>query len=203
MDKAALRSDVRARRQARSASQRAADAQAIAARAVAFLPDEPGDITCFVSLPDEPGTSPLITALLERGHRLWLPQTRPDGLLWVRVDASTEYDVGALGISEPRGTGVESLAFAHVILMPALAVDASGRRLGQGGGYYDKALDQVPGLEDGGPMLVAIVHDDEVVDEVPTEPHDRVVDALVTPLRTLRTGRVGRSASNRGRTPGP
>ena len=76
--------------------------------------------------------------------------------------------------------------------MPALAVDPAGRRLGQGGGYSDGALADLPVLVDGGPMLVALVHDDEVVDEVPIEDHDRLVDAIVTPRRTLRTGRAGR-----------
>ena len=61
--------------------------------------------------------------------------------------------------------------------MPALAVARNGIRLGRGGGYYDRALQHArPGA-----VLVALVFDDEFVDELPTEPHDRRVTAVVTP----------------------
>ena len=65
---------------------------------------------------------------------------------------------------------------------PALAVDRHGHRLGRGGGYFDRALAAVPPS-----MSVAVVYDDEVLDEVPTQPHDRDVGAALTPsaLRPL------------------
>lgn len=191
MDKAALRSSVRARRRLRSPKEQDEVAGQIASRAIAFLPAEPCDVTCYVSTPGEPGTGPLIAELLRRGHRAWLPRIVDERLLWVQVGPDSDYAPGPLGIREPRGAGRESLDFAEVILMPALAVDPSGRRLGQGGGYFDRALSTVASLADGGPVLVALVYDDEVVDQVPTEGHDRLVDAIVTPVRTLRTGRVG------------
>jgi len=194
VDKQALRQSVRQRRAARSTEDQIIAADAIAARAVAFLPQQPGNITCFMSMPGEPGTGPLLSRLLERGHRVWMPRIMGHALSWVHVTADTEYVTGPLGIREPVGPAVESLEFADVVLMPALAVDPAGRRLGQGGGYYDGALADLPVLVDGGPMLVALVHDDEVVDEVPIEEHDRLVDAIVTPRRTLRTGRAGRLA---------
>ena len=191
MDKAALRSSVRAQRRLRSPEDQDEIARQIATRAVAFLPAEPRDVTCYASMPGEPGTGPLIADLLRRGHRVWLPRTVDQRLVWVQVALDSEYAPGLLGIREPRGAGNESLDFAAVVLMPALAVDPSGRRLGQGGGYFDRALSTVASLADGGPILVALVHDDEVIDAVPTERHDRLVDAIVTSARTLRTGRVG------------
>lgn len=196
MDKAALRRRVRDRRGARSPQERDEVAEQIAARAIAFLPGESRDVTCYVSTPGEPGTGPLISSLLQRRHRVWLPRIEGDELTWVLVESDSTYAPGPLGIRQPTGSGVTSLDFADVVLMPALAVDPAGRRLGQGGGYFDRALAVTATLADGGPVLVALVHDDEVVDEVPTEPHDRLVDAIVTPARVLRTGRAGYRSTN-------
>ncbi len=102
---------------------------------------------------------------------------------WVDLRADTVLDRGPLGIREPRGTGLGAAALADLDLMlvPGLAVDRSGNRLGQGGGYYDRTLATVPSHADGGPLLVIVLFDDEVLDEVPYEPHDRRVDAALTP----------------------
>ena len=70
MDKTALRALIRQRRRGRSTQEQQHVGAGIAARAVAFLPREPGDVTCFVSLPGEPPTGPLIETVLERGHRI-------------------------------------------------------------------------------------------------------------------------------------
>lgn len=71
---------------------------------------------------------------------------------------------------------------ADLIFIPALAVDKSGQRLGKGKGYYDRALAD---LEDVAPVI-AVVFDDEIIDEVPTEDHDHPVDAVVSPTSTTR-----------------
>lgn len=184
-----MRTLIREHRRARPVDVQSELAEQIAARAVAFLPDEPRDVTCYSSIAGEPGTGPLIARLLAAGHRVWLPRIVGPLLAWVRVDADSAFEIGPMGIRQPVGQGVEALAFADVVLLPALAVDRFGRRLGQGGGFYDRALAGAAPLADGGPLLVALVYDDEVLDEVPTEGHDRPVDAVVTPARTLRTGR--------------
>jgi 5-formyltetrahydrofolate cyclo-ligase len=64
---------------------------------------------------------------------------------------------------------------ADVVLVPALAVDRDGHRLGRGRGYYDRALESVTA------PVVAVVYDDDVIDDVPIEPHDRCVDGRLTP----------------------
>ena len=72
------------------------------------------------------------------------------------------------------------------MLVPALAVDLAGNRLGKAGGYYDRlfaGLDQL-GAESR-PLLVAVVHDDDVVSSVPTQGHDVAVDAVLTQTRYL------------------
>jgi 5-formyltetrahydrofolate cyclo-ligase len=68
-----------------------------------------------------------------------------------------------------------------MLLVPALAVDRAGNRLGRGGGYYDRALSGIRA------QVVAVIYDDELVDAVPHEPHDRLVDATLRPLGVSRS----------------
>ena len=89
--------------------------------------------------------------------------------------------------AQPDGEaqGAESLKEADLIVIPALAASADGTRLGQGGGWYDRALmHRSPGVP-----VVAVVFDDEVLEPgvIPAEPHDVPVDAIVTPTRTIAT----------------
>ena len=89
--------------------------------------------------------------------------------------------------AQPDGEaqGAESLKEADLIVIPALAASADGTRLGQGGGWYDRALmHRSPGVP-----VVAVVFDDEVLEPgiIPAEPHDVPVDAIVTPTRTITT----------------
>jgi 5-formyltetrahydrofolate cyclo-ligase len=87
-------------------------------------------------------------------------------------------------LAEPAGRrlGPDAIARADVLVVPALAVDRAGRRLGQGGGSFDRALARArPDA-----LVVALVHDDEVSSgPLPVEPHDRAVDVVVTPERVL------------------
>ena len=89
--------------------------------------------------------------------------------------------------AQPDGEarGAESLKEADLIIIPALAASADGTRLGQGGGWYDRALThRSPGVP-----VVAAIFDDEVLEAglIPAEPHDIPVDAIVTPTRTIAT----------------
>jgi 5-formyltetrahydrofolate cyclo-ligase len=87
------------------------------------------------------------------------------------------------GIPEPDGLADPRPRF-DVVLVPALAVDRLGIRLGQGGGFYDRFLAAV----DPRPEVVAVVHDEDLIERVTTEPHDQPVDAAVTPTRIWRPG---------------
>jgi 5-formyltetrahydrofolate cyclo-ligase len=190
---AAAKKDVRARvrsaRDARSAHERAAAALRLERAAAALLPQQPALVSAYQSLESEPGTRALISTILARGHRLVLPRITNRGLLWVEVDDGSEFARGPLGISEPTGPSLPEypspLREAAVLFMPGLSVDRHGRRLGQGGGYYDRSLSAVPAHKDGGPQRVALLFDDEYVDEVPAEEHDCRVDLVVTPARTI------------------
>ena len=198
--KAELRVHVRAQRRARSTEDRIEIDRLLAVRLgsitqIAALVADPGSgcVAAYASYGTEPGTGRLRGLLELSGVRVLLPVIRPDGGLAFAWDTGTVGDgTVSPGIPEPTTEPVaQSMADlaglgCTVVLTPALAVDLRGRRIGKAGGYYDRlfaGLDHLdPTLH---PWRVAVVHDDDVVDEVPTEPHDRSVDAILTPTRYL------------------
>jgi 5-formyltetrahydrofolate cyclo-ligase len=174
--KTALRRRIRAARRARleapdATATRAEAGRALAAAVTAYLrtgaPDRPVcRVAAYVALPTEPPTAELLTALRTNGHEVLLPVLEADNSLDWELDG--------------RLLGVEALAAVDLVLTPGLAVDREGRRLGQGGGSYDRALAHVrPGTP-----VFTLVWDEELLDDVvPTLPHDRPVDGVVTPGR--------------------
>jgi 5-formyltetrahydrofolate cyclo-ligase len=117
------------------------------------------------------------------GTTLVYPRLRPDGdLEFVRPD-SAAFVPGLRGTTEPAGGEVIAAQDIDVYVVPALAADLAGGRLGRGGGAYDRALARArPDA-----LVVALLHDDEIVAELPTEPHDRPIHLLVTENRVVRT----------------
>jgi 5-formyltetrahydrofolate cyclo-ligase len=147
----------------------------------------PSTIAAYVPIGPEPGGADL-PAVLSRQARLLLPVLRPDhDLDWAVADGSLAS--GPRGLIEPTGPrlGRDAIHHAGLILVPALAVDAEGRRMGRGGGSYDRVLARVlarmAGSPAPGPLVVALLHDWELIAKVPAEPHDRPVHGVVTPVR--------------------
>jgi 5-formyltetrahydrofolate cyclo-ligase len=141
-----------------------------------------GCVAMYVSLPGEPPAAAATEALRARGARVLLPSVRPDLDLDFREYAGVLV-AGALGTREPPRSGpLVDLAVADVVVTPAVAGDRGGGRLGRGGGSYDRALRRVAMTA----FVVALLHDDEVIEEVPTDEHDLPVHAIVTPRRTIR-----------------
>ncbi|MFG1989405.1 5-formyltetrahydrofolate cyclo-ligase [Actinoplanes sp. NPDC048988] len=139
--------------------------------------EQPATIAAYVPIGTEPGGPELITALAAHA-RVLLPVLLPDGDLdWALHSGSLER--GPRGLLAPTGPrlGVEGIRQADLVLVPALAVDRQGLRLGRGGGSYDRALARISP----GPLIVALLHDGELLDEVPAEPHDRPVHGVITP----------------------
>lgn len=137
------------------------------------------DIAAYAPLPSEPGPPDFPAQLLAHAARVWLPISLAHGqLAWSAFEAGAQVP-GALGILEPAGErrGAEVLRNCALIVVPALAVDASGMRLGKGAGYYDRALAGV----DAGVAVAAVVFDHEVVGRVPHDHFDAAVDAVITP----------------------
>ncbi len=176
-----LRTAVREHRSGRSARERAEAGAAIAAHASEIVADA-GCVSVYASRPAEPSTDGLISLLHEREIDALLPMLGP-GLSrdWAYHRPGEPLEVRAPGRPpDPSGPGlgVTALHRADVIFVPALAVDRTGVRLGQGGGWYDRVLEH---RRPDAPV-VAIVFADEVSDRpLPRAHHDRPVDGVLTP----------------------
>jgi 5-formyltetrahydrofolate cyclo-ligase len=173
-----LREGLLFRRRARSTAKRATAADAVATALVNGLRGV-RTLAAFVPDPSEPGAGRLPDAYAELGARVLLPVIPPEGRILDWAIYTGELERGRFGLSHPVGPrlGSTAIAEADAVVVPALAVDRSGIRLGRGGGYYDRAL--VHARPDA--VLVTVVFDDERVDELPREDHDRPVTAVVTP----------------------
>ena len=142
-------------------------------------------VAAYVSMNGEPGTAPLLDALRAAGKRVILPVLLPDDDLdWATYEGAAELVAATRGLLEPTGRllGPDAVATADVVLVPGLAVDPSGVRLGRGGGSYDRALARVPV----GTFTCVLLYDDEVGVPVPAEPHDRAVGWAATPAGVVR-----------------
>jgi 5-formyltetrahydrofolate cyclo-ligase len=142
-------------------------------------------VAAYVSVGREPGTGVLLDALAAAGKRVILPLLLPDNDLdWAAYTGAHDLVSAGRGLLEPTGPplGEEAIATADVVVVPGLAVDRTGLRLGRGGGSYDRALARVPR----GTFTCVVLNDDEVLDAVPAAPHDRRVGAAVTEERLLR-----------------
>ncbi|MFF9865159.1 5-formyltetrahydrofolate cyclo-ligase [Streptomyces sp. NPDC013953] len=145
-------------------------------------------VAAYVSMGTEPGTRALLDTLRARGVRVLLPVLLPDNDLdWAAYEGAERLVRARRGLLEPSGPrlGVDAVLEADTVLLPGLAVDARGMRLGRGGGSYDRVLARFvrAGAD---PHLVVLLYANEVVERVPEEPHDHPVHAVVTPDVTLR-----------------
>jgi 5-formyltetrahydrofolate cyclo-ligase len=144
-------------------------------------------VAAYVSLDGEPGTGPLLDGLVAAGKRVILPVLRPDGDLdWAAYAGPDGLLPASRGLLEPAGPrlGADAVATADAVLVPGLAVDLDGFRLGRGGGSYDRALGRVPV----GTFTCVLLYEGEVGVPVPVEPHDRRVGWAATPAGLVRLG---------------
>jgi 5-formyltetrahydrofolate cyclo-ligase len=139
-----------------------------------------GTVAAYYSVGAEPDTRGLVYAMWKRGTYVLLPLLRPDGDLdWASYEGPDSLVSGPRGLQEPteKPRGPDAITRADVVLVPALAVDRAGNRLGRGGGSYDRALARV------GPLIpvIALLYDAELLGHLPAEPHDTPVRAAVRP----------------------
>lgn len=181
-----MRERVLAARRALDHQQRARDADALARHLRGTA--RPGTTVCaYVPVGSEPGSAAMLDVLVAVGARVLLPVARESDGVPRPLDWG-EYRPGELvaapfGLREPPPPWLapDAVGDAALVLVPALAVDRRGTRLGRGAGYYDRSLT----LTDRAAWLVAIVRDDELLDEVPGEPHDVAMTHALTPARGL------------------
>jgi 5-formyltetrahydrofolate cyclo-ligase len=182
--KRVLREAVLADRAAMPADHRAAD-DATLVDAVVHLAGGLTRVAAHVPMSGEPGGPGLVSALAAVVSEVLLPVLRPDhDLDWALHHGELAPGTVRGRLQEPVGPtlGVDAIATAGLVIVPALGVDREGVRLGRGGGSYDRALTRVRAdLE-----IVALLYDDEVVEALPREPHDHRVTAVLTPSGLVR-----------------
>ncbi len=134
----------------------------------------------YVPVRGEPGSTAMLDALRTSGVRVLLPVTGPPGPLdWAEYSGEHALRRARYGLLEPTGPRLSpaAIGWADTILIPALAVDRRGVRLGRGAGYYDRTLPAARPTA----RLIAVVRDDELLDQLPEEPHDRRMGWVLTP----------------------
>lgn len=194
--KRTLRVAVLHRRAARPPRQRAAADHDRTSRVQEFIGDlaRPGlTVAAYLSADAEPATLELISWLTVNQLQVLLPVISDrDGALprddsgrrspaWAVYTGPDELQPGRYGIAEPRGPVLPAscLTEAHLVIMPGLAGNEYGHRLGRGGGWYDRALGHTDAVR------LLLLNDDEVMQAIPVEPNDRHVDVIVTEQRTI------------------
>ena len=141
-------------------------------------------IASYISYEFEPSTVEINEAFLRSGKVLILPRINGDQLEWVKWDGDPANLVTKKKISEPVGQAVSDLSQIQAVIVPALRIDQSGFRLGQGGGYYDRALVHLKAWK------IGLVYAGELSSEVlPHETHDVPLDAAATPSIVVRFNR--------------
>lgn len=181
--KLSLRNQLRSVRAALPSSACDARSAEIAKRVLA-LPELEGATTvlAFASIRNEVRTRPIIEAMHRAGKRVALPRVVEDGLVLHLFEPGEELVDGAFSVPEPpREAPHIEAADVEFGLVPALAVDPRGYRIGYGGGYYDKLL---PALR--GASTCVLAYDFQLVAEVPELPFDAAVDLVVTDARVIR-----------------
>lgn len=185
--KSALRARVLAARRAVPPDVHDAEAHALAGH-LEQLAEGARTVCAYLPVGDEPGSAAMLDRLTQRGIRVLLPvvRTRDDGtplaLMWGDYEPETLV-AGRFGLLEPAPPWLpaEVLAEADLVVVPALALDRLGTRLGRGAGFYDRSLllrrAQIP--------LVAVVRDDELLEMLPAEPHDVPMTHALTPEKGL------------------
>lgn len=145
---------------------------------------EAGRVALYAALPDELPTRPCFESLRERGVETSFPRTLAAGLRFACVSRWEDLEAGRYGVLEPpEGAVLRPLEEVDLVLVPGLAFDARGNRLGRGGGHYDAALPAGhPGtlLGSRGPQRIGLAYSFQVLPEVPHGSRDRGVDAIVT-----------------------
>ncbi len=133
----------------------------------------------YMATAREPKTSILLADLQARGARIAVPVRRRQIYGWGWVTAETRWTQGAHGIREPALSEEALTEELRVIVVPGVAFDAQGGRLGHGRGHFDRLLEESPAL------LIGLCYENRLLEAVPMEPHDVRMDMVVTEKRTL------------------
>jgi 5-formyltetrahydrofolate cyclo-ligase len=158
-------------------------------------------VALFAALSDEPATRPIYEATRQSGKQALLPRVLSGGVLaFFSVDRWEELVAGRYGVLEPPASaGRVGIGSSELALVPGVAFDCDGHRLGRGRGYYDRAIGSCVGR---GPVVFGLCFALQVIDRVPVGPLDRNVDAIVTESAFIRAPRILGSAQQTKRARG-
>jgi 5-formyltetrahydrofolate cyclo-ligase len=161
-------------------------ANALAARLLA-LPElaEADLVLVYSATAEEISLLPAVNALRERGVGIAYPRIEERGVLAAHlVDDEAELVMGPMGIREPSAASPRpEITDLDVVLVPGVAFDERGVRVGFGGGFYDRLLPLIPQA-----ARIGVAYDEQIAEPLPLEPHDVVMDLVVTPTRAMRVG---------------
>lgn len=192
--KALLRTQAIARRDGIGADARRAGAEAIACHGIGFSGAAAGAIVSgFAAIGAEIDPMALMQALAAAGHPLALPviTTRGSSLIMRRWAPDQPLRSGQWGIREPLAAAPE--VEPDVVLVPLLAFDRAGRRLGYGAGYFDRTIARLRAAK---PLIaIGLAYVEQEVAEVPTNEHDEVLDWVLTPEGVRGGGKLGAGAA--------
>ncbi len=178
-----LRSQLRQRLEKISPAVRAVESIDLCERLKAQMPSA-RTILFFAPLPDELDVWPVLELSLALGVNCALPffdaEKKSYGARRL-TNPTTEISAGKFGVREPAAGCAEiPLDQFDLVLVPGMAFDLSGNRLGRGRGFYDRLLEKVSGIKCG------VGYDFQLLEKLPVEPHDTAVDFVLTPSRCVR-----------------
>lgn len=184
-EKEALRRAMRARRRALEDEEQAEAARAVLAHLRGFAPYRAAKrVMAYAACRGEMDLAPVMADVLASGRTLALPRCEAPGVMTARrVTGAEDLCTGAYGLTEPRAScGVIPPGEIDLILVPGTAFDREGGRVGQGGGYYDRFLNQTRTLR------IGVCHGFALTARVPREAHDAQMDMILTPEGLIACG---------------
>lgn len=144
----------------------------------------PTNILVYLSIDNEVETLGLVKQLLEDKINVIVPKYLTSDYQLVKLENLNGLETGPFGISQPKSSDVVDPSLVDVAIIPGVAFDKKGTRLGYGKGVFDKLLSASPALK------IGLAYDFQIIDELPKEAHDLVMDMVVTEKRFLDCNKV-------------
>ena len=175
MDKKALRRAIGEKKKAMSPSQIEEKSAALTAKFLeTALYKNARTLYGYLPYNQEVRTVPLLQKALDDGKQVAVPKVYGDTMRFIQLSDLSQVSTGYCGIPEPIADGPEAADPTALVLMPGLAFDPQGNRMGYGGGFYDKFLQAEPGHP-----TVALCYDFQMLEHLETEDHDIPVDLVL------------------------
>lgn len=179
-EKQLLRTRIAERGAHLKANERDAESRSIGRRVIENLPEGTLTICAYMPMPSEADIAPLIAELLKKGHHIFVPRFTRSSFEFREITSLDDVFPGKFGLLEPLPSAPAlDLHDVSLMLVPAVGFDRTGNRLGRGNGGYDKFLEDLKKVNTHA-IVWGIALEHQLTDTVPTEPHDRKMDAIMT-----------------------